>query len=414
MKRTAFLQAVLLVILLSASWLILLKNRSGENSDRPTEPPPATVPGLASDSGDPSPPEDETEASPAAPEALPPTPPAVAELEQLPAFWKDRIDALLNARSPNATRQALDRMREELFALPVPDAVGHLLAFLESGVDVPTGLAFQVREGGLLRGAYAFRAMVLDWLGQLDPATAARLAREELVGMGTRLSPDAYAVHMRNFAWGSPQDATATRAFLSDQVERMLEHTPWMQSSRSALAEAMDVAVYAQATESLPLLTNLLEGAASPTLQRASALAIERLVDQTPAEAAPLLLQWAQSTTPYPLARAGYLARLDPSAPESHAILTDYLTAPGVSTEETTAFLESFPNFNQSFSHNLLSINNPMTPEPELRQRLQAALGLMDTWQEDPRLEHLQPGIQENKASIRRLLHPSLKTGPPD
>ncbi|HKJ89974.1 MAG TPA: hypothetical protein VJ960_02495, partial [Oceanipulchritudo sp.] len=67
-------------------------------------------------------------------------------------------------------------------------------------------------------------------------------------------------------------------------------------------------------------------------------------------------------------------------------------------------FLRSFPNLNQSFSHNLLSSNNAMTDGEEIRTRLRGALDLVNRWREEPALRFLRETLDAEAARIRRQL----------
>ena len=393
MKRRAFFQALVLFLLLTGSWILLLLSlRSGSEDDSPPEPDP--LPKTAPEPASPASVRDSPSGSSASASDPLPNPPGWEE-------WLGRLDAVA---SPAEMRAALGSLREELFSLPADKAIDRLLAFLESGFDLRTGLAFQVGPGGALTGAASLRALLLDWLGQLDPALAADWARSELLGTGTGLVPDVFVIHLRNYEWGSPAPESDRRAFLAHRFGELLRHDPWINNPGTALAEAMDVPVHARATGFIPDLTALMEPGRPPLLRRAAALSVERLVDREPLEALSELLRQADRPTPLPKARAGYFARLDPTLEAAPEILDPYLSAPGVSREEAVFFLRSFPNLNQSFSHNLLSSNNAMTDGEEIRSRLHGALDLINRWREDPAMLPLRETLEAEAERIRRQL----------
>ena len=70
----------------------------------------------------------------------------------------------------------LQQMRErmttrswKLKKLPRSEAVRQLLAFLRSGTDASTSLAFEVGKGGSLIAAPTLRVAALDWLANQPP-----------------------------------------------------------------------------------------------------------------------------------------------------------------------------------------------------------------------------------------------------
>ncbi len=393
MKRRAFFQALVLCLLLAGSWILhLISLRSGPGDE---ETPARDVHEEAATEAAPTPPPETT--SPGASDTVPASP-------EVPGPWQDWVDRLDALSSPAEMRVELGSLREELFSLPPEEAIARLVTFLESGFDKPTGLAFQVGPDGALLGAASLRALLLDWLGQLDPALAADWARSELLADGTGLVPDVFVIHLRNYEWGSPAPESERQAFLEDRFGELLDHEPWMQNPTTALAEAMDVAVHTRATRFVPDLTALMEPEKPALLRRAAALGVEKLVDREPVQALSELLREADRPTALPKARAGYFARLDPTLGEAPDILDPYLSAPGVSREEAVFFLRSFPNLNQSFSHNLLSSNNVMTSGEEIRARLLGALDHLRRWRDDPAMDDLREALDAEAARIRRQL----------
>lgn len=396
MKRLAFLQALVLFLLFTASWFVLWRVLSDPDTEQ-TPPAPASGPsGEQAEATVPAAPDPDPES----PAATGPEGPGAA----VPETWVPWLDRLRAAASPDEVRGILAALREELFSLSPEEAVARIEAFLQSGLDARTGLAFEVGPGGRLRGAASFRAQLLDWLGQIDPARSAQWARNELTTLGTGLLPDVYVIHLRNFAWGTGLPEAGAKAFLRDQFGQLIRHQPWIREPSSAIAESMDVAVYTDATEFTPELNALMQPGRPRMLRHAASLTLERLVDRRPVETLSLLLEEADRPTPLPKARAGYFARIDPGHPEAARILDPYLAAPGVDRGEAVRFLQSFPNLNQSLSHNLLSSNIPMTTAAEAAGRLQAALDHVRRWRSDPAMEALADELAETADRIRRQL----------
>lgn len=363
MKRLAFLQALVVFLLLIGSWVLLINRFRGQPAERgPSDRDVATSP---------------EEAVPEAPD-LPDAPvgPATGGRASLSEDWLSILEQLDQAGSPDEMRQWIAALRDSVFSIPAPEAIASLLAFLDSGADLKTGLAFQPGPGNRLIGAASLRALALDWLHQLDPALAGSRARGELATQGTRLVPDVFVIHLRNAATDPTQSPESVAGLLEHHMEQLMGHTPWLTEPTSAIAEALDVLVFLRNPRWSGPLATLLEGNESPLLRHAAALALERLIDARPVE---VLSALADDSTldGLPKTRAHYFARLDPTDEPRAALLRAYLL--GVPTAEQTQFLAAFPNLNQALSHNLLSPQFSDTGNRDYAARLESALAFLQS-----------------------------------
>jgi len=395
MKRIAFLQALILFLLLVGSWFLLLHRFGNPGETKPPEAthPPAeqAPPSAASESVSPLPSSMTGETA-----ALPPSPP--------PPEWQDWFDYLMEASSPMEMRSALNTLWNQLSGLPRESAVQRILHFLDSRADMPTGLALQPGPGLRLRGAASLRAILADWLAALDPPRAAAFGRKALAAEGTRLSPDEYVVHLRNVARVEP--LPEARDDLIQWVTTMFSYDPWINAPNAALAEAMDLAVFLAEPQVTSRIATFLRKDQPPLLRRAASLAMERLVDARPVDSLTLLLDEAVLGERSSKIRAGLFARLDPYSPEAKSLLHRYLFAPDRSLEEARFFLDSFPNLNQSRSHNLISHQNSTTSAGAYLQRLERALELVEDWIEEDPGNALHPGLQVTRKRIEKQLSP--------
>jgi hypothetical protein len=397
MKRTAFLQACLLFLLLVGSWFLLINKLH-----QPDETGPDASPAGQHADVEPEPQAELDEEARLA-EAIPDAEPEAV----VPEGWREWTAYLEDVASPDEMRAALDALRNALFSLPPDEAVARLLEFIESGADVKTGLAFQPGPENRLRGAASLRALLLDWLQQLDPRQAAAIAARELDSLGTRLSPDVYVIHLRNYALGSDDSDTVIKTTLEDHFRQLVEHRPWLENPGSAIAEAMDVAVYLEAADVAPRLGQFLQPEQPRLLRHAASLALERLVDQDPMEVLPRLLDAPEADALPARSRASYMARLDPGLPGADTLLDAYIRDPGRDPSEIVFFLESFPNLNQSRSYNLLSNNNSATEPGGYVDRLDNALEQVRRWQDDPGLSRFDPVLEEVGERLQQQLGPN-------
>lgn len=389
MKRTALIQAIILFCLLIGSWVLLILRFTGE-ADAPTPPPP--TPTAQSPSAD----TPARESIPQPPEAEPDSSPNPS----VPEDWVEWIDAFRSLDSPAAMRDALAELREQLLSLPPEEAVSMILTFLESGIDVRTGLAFQVGPDGRLLGADSLRAMLLDWLFEIDPPAAAALAREALAVDGTALAPDEYTIHLRNYGLGSEDPPAEVRQFLENRLADLIAHEPWMENPTRAVAAAFEVAVHTRATRFVPDFSRLMARDRPQILRSAAAVSIEHLIDAAPLDSLRELLDEADEPDPLFRARAGYFARLDPSLDGAGQILDDYLSSPGVGPEEIRFFLESFPNLNRTFSYRLFGSQNPDTFSDDHIGRFGSALRQVREWQADPSMSAFSETLEDLEARL--------------
>jgi hypothetical protein len=395
MKKTAFLQALLIVILLLASWVVFIRRQAMD------EPQPAPAPAVAVEE---TPaevaPDMEAPVEPVVEEAQPET--LIRNMAAVPPQWQDWMRYFQEQATDAARIEALRALREAIFSMSTEDATARLIELIISGADFDTGMDFRVGEGGKLAGGPSLQALLLDWLGQMDAARAAELAQLALRGAGTRLPPELYVMHLRNYGWGNPGEAGAP--FLMEHFQQLLEHEPWISSPTGAIAESMDIAVYLENPDLVQPLAGLMAEGKPDVLRHASSLALERMVDQDAVAAVTLLTGTPEGRSMPAETRAGFIARLDPVTPEGRDLLQGYLASAEVSRGEATLFLKHFPNLNRSLSHNLLSHNIPITEGPGHMERLQRALEEVQAWQADPEITGLADQLEATEARINAQL----------
>jgi hypothetical protein len=170
----------------------------------------------------------------------------------------------------------------------------------------------------------------------------------------------------------------------------------------------MDVAVYLESPAFVPELSQLLQADQAPLLRRAASLALERLVDQQPMKVLPLLVDGSTGQSLPERSRASYMARLDPGLPGAENLLEEYVLASARDPGEIRFFLQSFPNLNQSYSHNLLSAGISDTNPGAYLDHLGNALDLIRAWRDNPRLDDFAPLLGE----IQERLELQLDTNP--
>jgi hypothetical protein len=396
MKKTAFIQAFVLVVLLTAGWMVFINRLQDRSSRQVPQPLPAEAVQDDSTGNEP--------AGAAATGLTHTVAGSSGPMAEIPPGWSEWMDYLQGQPDPAAMRRALSELQELLQSMPPEEAAERILELLQGGFDLQTGLRFRIGPGGELTGAATLRANMLDWLARLQPETAAAVARSAVESVGTAMAPDEYVIHLRNFALGSPLEHPDTREFLARNFKEMLDREDWLLEPGPALAEGMDIAVFLEDVELVPRLAELSGPGRAVELRHAAALALERLFDTSPQAAARIIVESPAGGQMSPPGRAGLLARLDPAGPDSSGLLRDYLASPATTDGEAAWFLHSFPNLNQSFSNSLLSAQFPATTPAEIHDRLERALQAVQSWQGDPGLFRLGGVLTDTEARIRLQL----------
>ena len=399
MKR-AFFQALVLFALLGITWLFVVLRFCSDEA-RPVEPPPPVEETLPPVLDDDLP--DEGLEEPPMDDAVPEPGLESADAASQKALRTDAGRAVLAAadalaESPSQAHAAgiLRDLRAGLEALPPGEAAAAIMAFMETGRDARTRLPFAVGRGGRLETAPSLRVFLLDELGSLDASAAARIAER---GFEETTSADEYALHLRNFAWGSDLPSVERIARVRERAIELTQRSSWREAPTDGFAEAYDALVYTNATEVTQRLARDTDRSLPGNIRRPSNLALDRLVIAAPEETLPQILEDMEGMSDQPYTRAGYFARADLRDPAHREIVESYLLSDAVGSAERAYFFDLFPNHNFHHSRNLLSENQYPSHE-EIVERLRGALERTHEWLED---EHFAAYTDDIARARQRL-----------
>lgn len=305
-----------------------------------------------------------------------------------------RIEALFSKLMAGDSAAAeLAQLKRDLLAADPREAIAAIADFLNSGRDVRTGQGFSIGAGGQLDQAPTLRVLLLDLLGALARETrtadAAAISRTILEN---KKSADEWAIALRNVAWHEP---TAT-AFLSGKLREMLVHEPWLQSPSAGMLEAFDVAVFTRSPEMIPPLAETLRSNRVP-LQRAAAIALDRLAERAPLEVMNYLNANPGTMADRPFVRADYFAKADVAQPAQRRALEIYLSRADVALAEKTKLLEAMAMPASFVSESLLTA---ALAEPDETARRDAITAATSDWLAKSRFPELIPQITELRRRI--------------
>lgn len=282
------------------------------------------------------------------PSAVPVLPPPAAVQTEPKSVIEDILDRL---QKRTLTPAELLAFRQALLDGDPAVVIAQIRAFLATGKDVTTGFSFELGKDGLLERAPTLRLVLLDVLGRLSrkarTADAADVSREILAA---KKSSDEWAIALRNMAWSDPQSGS----FLASKFTEMLDDESWRAQPSSGFLEAFDVAVFSKEVSLLEPLNEALRDPL-PDLQRAAAVALDRLAEAAPLEVMQKLNSQPQMFSDYPFLRADWFAKADFRDPAQRAVFEAYLARPDVTVAEKSKALKALASPGQFVSENLIT-----------------------------------------------------------
>lgn len=260
------------------------------------------------------------------------TPPRSRDRENALTEAIGNVLAKLQNASPAQSREILNALRAMLLGEDRALAARAITFFLASGKDAPTGLRFEVGEGGILSEADTLRVFLLDLLGQIDPEAAFRAATAVFA---EKKSAEEWAVALRNAGWAGEQH----RSFLAQKAVELLSYPPWQKESPPGFLEGFDAAVYAGATNAIALFGAWIEGDEDGANRSASLVAMNRFATLSPLAVAQFLNDHPETLAGRPFVRADYFTKADFHDERQVREVERYLDRADVALEEKRKML---------------------------------------------------------------------------
>ncbi len=292
-------------------------------------------------------------------------------------------------------KESLDSLRGRLLAMSATEAVAEIEAFLQKGGDRKTGLSLGIGSGGKIEGWPTLRVFLLDLLLEIDPEEAARISREML---STETSADEWMVALRNVAKG--EGDAGNRDFLRTRTEELIRNKEWQAQPSVGYLNAFDVLVHTRATESAPLLSNLIQNKDRRDLAHAAFLTLDRLVMSEPVATLTRIMADRALQESRPEMTAQQFARADLRDGAQRAVVESWLLDPVRTTTELRNFSGTYPNNNRMISHSLLT-SDASVSGADLKEHDREALEIIRGWKNDPAFASLSEylGIMDGRLS---------------
>ena len=314
--------------------------------------------------------------------------PTPGSADDSPAAALDtHFSSMTKAATPEEARAQLKELRTFLSGLDPAVAADLVTRFIESGRDTELPLAFKISDGGFLETPPTFRVALLDMLGWVNPEQAAALGKQILTFPS---SPDEWAVSLRNIGKHQPDEATNT--LLREKTEELIRNPSWQENPSVGYLNAFDVLVHTKATESTPLLSELIQRKDRRDLAHASFLTLDRLTQREPVKMLTQLKDDTALQTSRPEMVAQQFSRADLRNDAQRELVRSWMLDPARTENELGSFAGIFPNNNHRISKNLLTPNTSHSGA-ELLAHDRAVLILVTQWQQDPAFESVRPHL---------------------
>ena len=295
-------------------------------------------------------------------------------------------------------RESLVSLGRQLAAKPREEAIAAIEEFLGRGDDLGTGLELEIGRGGTIEGWPTLRVFLLDLLLEIDPGAAARVSR---VILEAESSADEWAIALRNVAKG--EEPGQNRDYLRTRTEALITNPEWQGRPSVGYLNAFDVLVHAGATETLPLLSRLVQRKDRQDLAHAAFLTLDRLVQREPVDMLVRLRDDRDLQQSRPRMTAQQFARADLRDTPQRAIVKSWLLDPARTPSELENFSAIYPNNNKLISDNLLTSEEQVTGE-SLQVHDRAVLAVIQGWRSDPAFESRAPYLEVMERRVSRFV----------
>ena len=276
------------------------------------------------------------------------------------------------------TLTSLKDLLAKLDSMNPAESVAWIRDFLKTGKDKSTGLPFEIGANHAMKQWPTFRTFLLDALRMIDPTAAAEISREILAKPTTA---DEWALALRNI--GLTDNSPGTNALLLEKTEALIANPAWQADPSVGYLNAFDVLVHTGATETTPLLSNLIQRKDRKDLAHAAFLTLDRLVQNEPADVLARLASDRALQQSRPEMAAQQFARADLRDPAQREIMRTWMLDPSRTGTELHSFAGIYPNNNHFISNNLLT-NESTQSGADLAAHDRAALEILNAWSTDP------------------------------
>ncbi len=286
-------------------------------------------------------------------------------------------------QNPDQAAQILAQLETQLESYPTDLATQAITGFLSSAQDAQTELPFGIGKNGNLASHPSLRIALLDWLSSIDSVAAASYSK---ILLNTPTHPDEWAVALRNVArFSTTKD---DRNYLRLKTEELIRNQDWQAKPSIGFLNAFDVLAHIKATESTPLLSEMVQNPRRRDLAHASFLTLNRLARSAPLETLNQLIEDEELSSNLGPMLGNMVAHADLRDIKQQELVKRYMLAKHRTEKELRAFSGVFPNGNFFVSNNLLT-SVPRANKKDRYERKKASLETINAWLQDPEFRSL-------------------------
>ena len=318
----------------------------------------------------------------------------VVRIEELVDRLLSDLDLLKSMHSELEAQRTIRSMFQWLEETSADKSAIAITRVLETRKDAFTFGRFGPGKNGFLKAYPTFRTALMDELEKLDPVRAVAVGKDIL---DTSENADEWAIALRTLSRHA--ETEADQVFLQSKVQDLLHKITWLEEPSFSYLHAFDAAVHDGQIQTIQRLGELVSSPPNRAVGHAAILSVDRFFQQSPTIGSTYLIDNPDFLETNAGFRASLMARVNPVNPIEMTAAENYLESNYYSDTEKRTFFQSFPNFNSTFSYNLVS-ESLVLSRAEMRQRSVAAFEELSRWLNDQRYPKFEDEIS---SAVSRL-----------
>ena len=318
----------------------------------------------------------------------------VDRVDQLVTQLLGSLELLKQVHGEARGQAVIEEMFQTLEASSAEDASRAIVRLLNTRQNALAFGRFAPGEDGFLSAYPSFRTALLDQLEKLDPAEAVDMGKSILADSE---NVDEWAISLRILSRHA--QSIDDQNFLRGKVQELLHKDAWLEDPTFGFLHAFDAAVDGGALASIQRMEELLESEHDRAVTHAATISLDRLFQTHTQVGVEYLTNHPDFLNKAKGLRASLVARIDPADTNGIQLAEAYLGDPSFSVEEKQTFFQLFPNFNTTYSYNLITESKVPT-RTDMRQASIAAFTELSVWSTENRYPEFQDDIDR---AINRL-----------
>lgn len=314
---------------------------------------------------------------------------ATTTVDQIVTQLTGSLELLKRTHGAAQGQEIISKMFEALEEYSVGDASRAIVQVLNTREDALAFGRFAPGPDGFLNAYPSFRTALLDQLEKLDPVAALKMGKSILTESE---NADEWAVSLRMVSRNAR--STEDLEFLRGKVQELLHKEAWLNDPTFSFLHAFDAAVDDGRGVTIQRLGELLDSMDDRAVAHAATVSLDRLFQNQTLAGVEYVTSHPEFLNEAKGFRASLVARIDPSNTQEVVLAESYLEDSSFSSEEKRTFFQLFPNFNSTFSYNLIH-ESQIPSRAEMREASVAAVGQLSLWVNENRYPEHQDDINQ-------------------